>query len=278
MEKEPAFISPDLQKGLDLFNNRHYLVVQRNDLIQQNRYQLSKNSGNSLSLLEHKVLLYIISKIKPDDTELKEQVFNIKDFCEVVGIGTKGDNYKDLKSAITKLKSRVMWLYTEDAEITVSWIDKAYIYKKSGQVKIRLDEDLKPYLISLRDNYTQFPLSAVLQMRSKYGIALYQLLKSYLFKSKVISFNIEDLKEILDCSSYNNFTNFKKKVLEPALNDINTCSELNVSVSYEKENRTYKRAVFYVREILKSGSLEDREEVAKRKKENDPQQTTLYDL
>lgn len=278
MEKEPAYISPYLQKGLDLFNNRHYLVVQRNDLIQQNRYQLSKNSGNSLSLLEHKVLLYIISKIKPDDTELKEQVFNIKDFCEVVGIGTKGDNYKDLKSAITKLKSRVMWLYTEDAEITVSWIDKAYIYKKSGQVKIRLDEDLKPYLISLRDNYTQFPLSAVLQMRSKYGIALYQLLKSYLFKSKVISFNIEDLKEILDCSSYNNFTNFKKKVLEPALNDINTCSELNVSVSYEKENRTYKRAVFYVREILKSGSLEDREEVAKRKKENDPQQTTLYDL
>ena len=171
-----------------------------------------------------------------------------------------------------------MWLYTEDAEITVSWIDKAYIYKKSGQVKIRLDEDLKPYLISLRDNYTQFPLSVILQMRSKYGIALYQLLKSYLFKSKVISFNIEDLKEILDCSSYNNFTNFKKKVLEPALNDINSYSDLIVSVSYEKENRTYKRAVFYVREILKSGSLEDREEVARRKKENDPQQTTLYDL
>ena len=43
---------------------------------------------------------------------------------------------KNNKSAITKLKSRVMWLYTEDAEITVSWIDKAYIYKKPTPIKI----------------------------------------------------------------------------------------------------------------------------------------------
>ena len=149
--------------------SREYLVVKHNAIIQKNKYQVAKNAGNSLSLLEQKVLLYVISRIKPDDTELKEQIFDIAEFCRVCGIQPGGENYPYLKEVIAKLKGRVMWLVAEDSETTVSWIDKATIYKKSGKIKIRLDEDLKPYLLMLSRNYTQYPLHDIIKMKTKYS-------------------------------------------------------------------------------------------------------------
>lgn len=244
--------------------SREYLVVKHNDIIQKNRYRIAKNSGNSLSLLEQKVLLYVISRIKPDDEELKEQIFDIAEFCRVCGIQAGGNNYPYLKEVIGKLKSRVMWLVGEDCETTVSWIDKATIYKKSGKIKIRLDEDLKPYLLMLSRNYTMFPLHNVIKMKTKYGIMLYELLKSMAFMGECIEFSLDELKEHLDCINYENFTNFKTKVLLPALNDINTFSELKVEVEYRKTGRSYTHILFHISDLKKSTAPEDIEEATRR--------------
>ncbi len=261
--------------------SREYLVVKHNDIIQQNRYRIAKNSGNSLSLLEQKVLLYVISRIKPDDEELKEQIFDIAEFCRVCGIQAGGNNYPYLKEVITKLKGRVMWLVAEDSETTVSWIDKATIYKKSGKIKIRLDEDLKPYLLMLSRNYTMFPLHNVIKMKTKYGIMLYELIKSYAFMGEVLEFSIDELKEHLDCSNYENFTNFKTKVLLPALKDINTYSELKVEVEYRKTGRSYTHILFTVSDLKKGRTTEDMEEAARRfyntEKEIYQYQMSLFD-
>lgn len=259
--------------------SREYLVVKHNDIIQKNKFRLAKNSGNSLSLLEQKVLLYVISRIKPDDEELKEQVFDIGEFCRVCGIQPGGNNYPYLKEVISKLKGRVMWLVGEDYETTVSWIDKATIYKKSGKIKIRLDEDLKPYLLMLSRNYTMFPLHNVIKMKTKYGIMLYELLKSVAFMGSHLEFTVEEIKESLDCLNYENFTNFKNKVMLPALNDINTFTELKVDVEYRKTGRSYTSIVFHISDLNKSNDVEDIAEAHRRyyNTEKEIYQLSLFD-
>ena len=244
--------------------SREYLVVKHNAIIQKNKYQVAKNAGNSLSLLEQKVLLYVISRIKPDDTELKEQVFDIAEFCRVCGIQPGGENYPYLKDVIAKLKSRVMWLVAEDSETTVSWIDKATIYKKSGKVKIRLDEDLKPYLLMLSKNYTAFPLHNIIKMKTKYGIMLYELLKSVANLGKYIEFSVDEIKEHLDCVNYDNFANFKRRVLLPALADVNTYTELKVEVDYKKTGRVNTHLLFTISNLNQSQEPADIEEAHRR--------------
>lgn len=244
--------------------SREYLVVKHNAIIQKNKYQVAKNAGNSLSLLEQKVLLYVISRIKPDDTELKEQIFDIAEFCRVCGIQPGGENYPYLKDVIAKLKSRVMWLVAEDSETTVSWIDKATIYKKSGKVKIRLDEDLKPYLLMLSKNYTAFPLHNIIKMKTKYGIMLYELLKSVANLGKYIEFSVDEIKEHLDCVNYDNFANFKRRVLLPALADVNTYTELKVEVDYKKTGRVNTHLLFTISNLNQSQEPADIEEAHRR--------------
>lgn len=259
--------------------SRQYLVVKHNDIIQKSKFTIKRNGGESLSLLEQKVLLYVISRIKPEDTELKEQIFDIAEFCRVCGIQAGGNNYPYLKEVISKLKGRVMWLVGEDYETTVSWIDKATIYKKSGKIKIRLDEDMKPYLLMLSKNYTMYPLHNIIKMKTKYGIMLYELLKSAYFKGSVIEFEIQELKESLDCVSYENFSNFRKKVILPAIEDINTYTELKVDVDFKKTGRSFSHVIFTMTDLNKSKSPKDKEEAARRfyNIENEIYQISLFD-
>lgn len=248
---EPIVSISPFQDNVILEKKREYYIVKHNDLIRKNTY-IQKNKGNSLSLLEQKIMLYIISKIKPDDEELIEQTFDILEFCQVCGIDTdKNKMYSHLKYVIGKLKSRTMWLIDEEneTETTLSWIVKASIKKRDGKIKIKLDEDLKPFLLMLSSNYTQYSFHNVFRMKSKYGIMLFELLKSYSHKGECVTFTIEQLKECLDCTTYSNFTNFSKKVLLPALQDINTYSELKVEAEYIKTGRTYTQIKFFVHNL-----------------------------
>ena len=273
----------EIEKSAEKIENRNYYVVEKNTLIQKSKYNIKENMGKSLSLTEKKILLYIISKIKPTDRELKDQVFEIKEFCEVCGIETTGgQSYQHLKENIGKLADRHIWLEDESKIVMVRWIDKAEIHKRNGTIKIKLDDDLAPYLLSLKDNYTQFSLHNIIRMKSKYGIMLYELLHSYLYKGNEIRFEIETLKELLDCVNYTDFYNFKKRVIETALKDINTYSELLVSARYIKEHKAVKYIYFDIKDLEKSIELEDKKEAYKRydavEKEIDPDQITLYDI
>ena len=264
MESKPARNLITDTEEYKISQEREYLVVKHNAIIQKNKFQVAKNAGNSLSLLEQKILLYVISRIKPDDTELREQIFDIAEFCRVCGIKAGGENYPYLKEVIAKLKSRVMWLVAEDSETTVSWIDKATIYKKSGKVKIRLDEDLKPYLLMLSRNYTAFPLHNIIKMKTKYGIMLYELLKSVAYRGEIIEFSVDEIKEHLDCGTYENFANFRTRVLMPALKDINTYTELKVDVEFRKTGRVNTHIIFTLSNLGESRLPEDIEEAHRR--------------
>lgn len=281
--KEPRFASPiGTEEEEILDNDRNYLVVKHNALIRNNRYTLEKNKDNSLTLLEQKIILYTISRIKPETSEFDFIAFDIKEFAAVVGIDTSKDTYARVKEAITRLASRIMWLKSIEEEITVRWIDKAKLNKRKGQVYIKLDDDLKPYLLCLYGNFTKFPLHSVIRMKSKYGIMLYEILRSYYFQNNRIKFDIEDLKERLDCNSYNSFTNFKKRVIEPAIKDINTYSEIYVEVEYIKKGHSYSEIVFIMRDLAKPKNEAERIEAARRfykvEQETHHEQLSLFDV
>jgi plasmid replication initiation protein len=152
---------------------RDYLVVKRNDLIQKSRHQMD--------LQEQKIILYMISKIKPNDKDFKEQVFSVADFCKVCGLDSdNGGNYAYIKKTLGKLRSRYVWVTLDDgSETTLGWVNKVTMNARSGLIKIQFDNDLKPYLLDLQESFTQYNLIYTLAMKSQYSTRLYELLKSY---------------------------------------------------------------------------------------------------
>ena len=233
------------QKMMEL---RGYKVVKSNDLIQKARFQLS--------LQEQKVILYLISKIQPNDNELKEHEFFITEFCNICGIDKdNGKNYKNVKNTIKTLADKSAWIKQEnDSETLFRWINTATIKKKSGVISIKLHEKLRPYLLQLKERFTQYELLYTLAMRSQYSVRMYEILRSYEYQ-RYKKFEIEDLKHILAAENYGRYPDFKRKVLDIAIREINDLSDLTVTYKIIKEGRRYAKIEFY---ILIKKNMEDR--------------------
>jgi plasmid replication initiation protein len=115
--------------------------------------------------------------------------------------------------------------------------------KDSGNIKIQISRRMKPYLLFLKERYTQYELLYTLAMKSQYSIRLYELLKSYEYQRKRI-FDIEELKLRLSAEHYKRFPDFKRKVLDRALEEINTLSDLDVTYTIIKESRRFAKIEF----------------------------------
>ena len=219
---------------------RNMMVYKANTMMQKGRHDLSKQ--------EQRAVIYAVSKIKPTDNIFEEYCFEIKDFFRICGI--ENESYTKLKGLLQKLSDRSWWIEIDDegTESLVRWFSTLRINKGSGKVKIKFHEDMMPFLLELAKRgklYTKYNLRFILPMDSQYGIRLYELLKSY-GNNPFWCFEVDRLKKSLNAENYKRWPDFRRYVLEPAVRDINTYSDLTVSYQAEKEGRSYSRIEFFI--------------------------------
>lgn len=222
----------------------HYLevrdktVIKANDLIQKSQF--------SLSLLQQKIVLYLIAQITPMDEQFTLYEFDIKDFCQACGIDSEsGGNYANLKDQIKQIRDKSIYIKLPNgAETTVAWIEKPYFYKDSGKVQIRLDKDMKPYLLQLKENFTRYELIYTLHFKSKYTIRLYELVKSIHYhelERYERIYTIEELQRIMDAEKYKTYQHFRERALDKAIAEINKYSDKIVSYQPIREGRSIRK-------------------------------------
>lgn len=220
----------------------HY-VTKANSLVQLNRF-IGGQKGQSLKLLEAKLLAYTISLIDQSADELLPVRFIINDFWRSCQKKPKGSNYKKMvMNAFESLRNKSGWVEiinpaTGRKETTlVGLISKAKILDDDRTYEIHWDPDMKPALLHLKGNYLKYRRDDVLGLTSEYGFGLYELLCSYEYLNTPIRFSFMELAAILDGTNYNRPSIFKSKVIEAAVNDINSNSQvLRVNVTYDTVN------------------------------------------
>lgn len=223
---------------------RELAVYKRDDMIQRARIRLS--------VQEQKCVLYAISKIQPDDTAFKEYTFDIKDFYIICGI--EDESYTRLKATLKELRDRSWWMEIDDegTESAVSWFSTVRTNKSSGKVTIEFHKDMMPFLLQLvkQDTfYTSYNLQYVLPMSCQYSPRLYEILKSYVKNNnRQWFFEIDEIKYLLDCQGYKNFNDFKRFILDRAVEEINKFTDINVAYDTVREGRGNKvvRINFYM--------------------------------
>jgi len=223
---------------ISIFEKQNQLVVKSNELIRRSRY--------SLTMQEQKVILFLISRVKPDDTDFQEYEFDVAEFCRICGVDCSGGKtFKDLIKTLSGLHDKSFWIETEDDRIMCTWVQKAKIKKRTLRLSVRLDEDLKPYLLQIKKNFTSYELSMTLPMKSKHSIRLYELLKSYTYIGYK-EYDIEKLKVLLDTAKYKEYKNFRVRVIDHALSEINKYTDLDVSYEPRRTGRSITSIVFFI--------------------------------
>lgn len=228
-------------QALDRIRNQK--VVKSNELVQQRTHMLS--------VQEQKIILFLISQLKPTQKEFEYQTFNIIDFCEVCGINPQqGKNYATLKAAIKTLSDRSMWVLGEDKngpkETLMRWLLKAEMKPGKGTIEVMLDPDMKSFLLELKERYTQFDLIYTLGMKSKYSVRLYEILKSYEKTNKPVEFILDRFRQVMG-AEYKRWVDIRRFVIEPALKEINRLSDLSVIYETKKKGKGIIAVSFILR-------------------------------
>ena len=225
------------------------MVRQSNVLIQQSHFNLGAT--------ESKIWLYIVQQIKPTDTSLGEMQFRILDFCRIAGIDPdSGGSYRTVRQALKRIADSSVFIKDiRGDEILVRWLSSLKLSNRRGVATIEISKEMQPYLLALHEHYTSLPLVYAARLRSRYGIRLYELLKSYTNFHAPLRVELSELRKMLELKDDYSWGQIHRNVIDKAVGDINKFTDIEVSYDAIKQGSNVEAIIFYTEDI----SLEEKD-------------------
>ena len=131
-------------------------------------------------------------------------------------------------------------------------------------ISMTFTKSIMPYLIELKTKFTQYALSDLVDLNSKYSIILYKWLsmnynqyEHYSVKGgrrteqvesyRNPSISMQELREMTDTvTDYKRFDHFETRVLKNAIEEIDTHTSFNVTYDKIKKGRSIDSIVFHI--------------------------------
>lgn len=213
------------------------LVVKSNALIQ---------AAYSLTVAEQKIILSAITQVHRKEVVTDEKLYTVtaNALSDMAGFKAKHE-YEALKEAVDKLWNRTLVVHekpngegaTTSKTQKMRWVQEAVYLDNEGAVQLRFSKPILPYLTALSGEFSKYRLEHVACMTSRYGIRLYELLIQWRSKGER-EVEISWLRSNWELETkYKAIKDFKKYVIEPAIADVNTHSDLWVKWGQRKTGR-----------------------------------------
>lgn len=220
------------------------LTIWQDNAITKARYEMTS--------LEKNILYMVLAQIKKDDTYETLYYVHAKELMELTGEEIR---YGDFVKATRKLVQRYFETDLPNGDfLQATFVSSARYLKGQGIIQIRLDPEVRPFFVELKEKFTTFQLHTALTLNSKYAKRLYELFSMYKsMKDPSFRVNLDDLKRqlgIIDDKGkdrYANFAHFKKAVLDPAEKEILAAGELSFSYTPIKKGRAIAQLEFTVK-------------------------------
>ena len=235
-------------------------VVEHNALIQS----VAKMQKTALKMFELAVSCIDTEEPPKNNTVylLKSELFK---FFEV----SSSSKHSQFKEAVNYMQKQAFFNIKADKKLGIEYESIVPIpYVKwndyNDEVTIRFDQAIMPYLIDLKAEFTQYKISELKELNSKYSIILYRWLsmnynqyEHYSNKGgrraeqveayQNPSITVKELRAITDTANeYKHISNFFKRIIEEPLEEINAHTSFNVNYEKIKKGRSIDSIVFHI--------------------------------
>ncbi|MFA0940818.1 replication initiation protein, partial [Pseudomonas tremae] len=205
-------------------------VTQSNKLIE---------SSHTLTLNEKRLVLCAASLIDSRKPLPKDGYLTIRadTFAEVFGIDVK-HAYAALDDAATKLFNRDIRRYVKGKVVErMRWVFHVKYREGQGCVELGFSPTIIPHLTMLHKEFTSYQLKQIGSLSSFYAVRLYELMSQFI-KLKQRECTLAQLREMFDLGDkYQDVKDMRKRVLYPALEEVNKNTDLTVAVEPRRQGR-----------------------------------------
>ncbi|MFY4974910.1 replication initiation protein RepM [Acinetobacter baumannii] len=214
------------------------LVVKDNNLI---------NASYSLGLVEQRLVLLAIIEARESSRGIDSETFleiHAQHYADRFDVDVK-NTYSMLSDAAQTLFNRQVTYMTIDEKRNkpekrvVRWVSGISYVEGAGVLKLRFSPEIVPLITRLEQNFTSYELEQVKAL-NVYATRLYELLVCWRSTGKTPIIEIEDFRSKIGVlqTEYKLMSDFKKRVFEPAIIQINERTDLTVSYEQHKTGRT----------------------------------------
>ena len=221
----------------------------------------------SLTLAEKRIILVAIAKVDPTRSDLSplgKITFNInaKEFAGVYRLSTT--------HAYTELKTAAKSLYERDIRISdgsfviahMRWVSYLEFDDVNNTLYLQWNEGILPYLSNLaKASFTKYKLINVTKLKTVNSIRLYELLVQYQntqYLRRVIT--LEEFRFYLDLGTkYPVIKDLISRVITPAVNEVDSNSNIKVKLSYKKVKNKIIAFIFdmsVTQQVIKTWQVE----------------------
>lgn len=188
-------------------------------MVRMHNHLVTANFGY-FELLSMRIFLLMIAKLRWDDKDLLPIRINL---CDILPSYKGGDHLDLVIKACRELKSKM-----HDVEILsinakgkkvyerMTVIDNVKYVEETDYIEAEFGRKIKPYLIDLKEQFTQAELHEIITIKSSHAIRLYLLVKSLYRSGQVYTTTVNDLKMMLLGSTelYPEYKIFKRAILK----------------------------------------------------------------
>jgi plasmid replication initiation protein len=153
--------------------------------------------------------------------------------------------WQSLKRGADKLLSRQITLHPKTNTIEkINWFDRVKYYTKEGKIEVQFTRSVQIRLAGMLEQFTTIDLFAVNKLRSFYSIRLYEILSQFDHTGYRVM-TVKDFRHYMDCVNINPQTkDLKRRILSPAINELNKQSDMDCSVKDIKDGRKITHFAF----------------------------------
>ena len=219
--------------------------TQSNELIQ---------SCYKMTLSEKRLLILGASQLNPKDSYLDLDRANpiiikvtAEEWMKMYGDDSR-NVYRDMRLAAKKIFKRSIVLHPRvGIEEEFHWFDKAKYDDNKNEVTLQFNHDTATRLIGMDGDFTSVKLLAVNKLRKSSAIKLYEIAKNIYDMKGIGEWLIEDFRHAMECEDkYPVMKDFKRRIINPALEEVNLQTDLRVEIEYLKNKRQVARLRFRV--------------------------------
>lgn len=215
------------------------LVVKSNALIQ---------ASYTLGLVEQRlILMSIVGARESGEGITAETLLTVKaqDYAALFGV-ERHTAYEALADAVETLFNRRATVEVYDKKrgrtrpMAVRWVTAMAYEEGDGEITLRFGHEVVPEITRLEENFTSYELEQVAGLKSAYAVRLYELLIQWRTAGKTPIFEICQFRSQLGLgvNDYPIMGNFKARVLDYAVNQINSHTDITATYEQHKSGRT----------------------------------------
>lgn len=210
---------------------------------------------NDLGALEQDLFYCLLKKIKEESNFDEQFTISFDEIKSTLGKDfSGGKNYKYLLECLMKLYKIAWWQPVEKSEGVlvdkpVQWFNDLEVDRKGKTISYYIHPQMKKNLFQLKESnqfYIIFEMINILGLSSKYSKKLYVLLRTFSNtkqKNKKWTYSLDELRYRLlgaidyEKNIYPKFADFKKRVLDVSVSQINENSDLTINYSLQKTGK-----------------------------------------